>query len=133
MFERSTRGIRENIEGIRQANIAASERAGAAAKRTHSLERRLERQELLLEALIRGVLQRNLMTREELQDLVARADLEDGREDGRMGPDRVKRAPKCPNCKRPVNPRREDCVYCGAEIPAELRKNASRRQTPYRR
>lgn len=133
LYDYPYRSLQEEVEGLRQGNIAAGNRAGAAARKTRSLETRLEQQELLLEALVRGILDRGLMTREEIQDLVAQADLEDGVEDGRMGPSRIKKAPKCGTCERPVNPKREHCVYCGAEVPEDVRKKASRRRLSYRR
>jgi hypothetical protein len=55
--------------------------------------------------------------------LVQRIDLSDGFEDGQLGADLTDRAPKCPGCARPVNPKRHRCIFCDAararQAPAE--------------
>ena len=98
-------------------------------RRLERAERRVDRAELIIEALSRILRERALVSEEALRELVVQIDLEDGVEDGRIGQDRSARAPKCSACGRPVNTRRTHCVYCHSEIP---RKHKPRRGSPYR-
>ena len=61
------------------------------------------------------LLQMRGLSRDDLNLAVARIDLEDGVEDGRIGPDRSAIAPACGSCGKPVNPKRDVCVFCGTE------------------
>ena len=78
--------------------------------------RRIERLELTVEALWEILKARLGATDPELALMVSRVDLADGREDGRMGPDRSKHAQCCEECGRPVSPKRDRCVYCHTAI-----------------
>ena len=100
----------------REAADAAfdSEMASNLAK---SLQRRVDRLELVCETLLEVVLAKKLVSREELGVLFAQVDLRDGREDGGLDMDNAQRGvPTCGGCARPVNPGREACVYCGAPL-----------------
>jgi hypothetical protein len=107
---------REDIELLRASSGTSQTDAQKSAKKLDHLQRRVDRAELLLESLYRLVSEKNLVTADEFRLMVARVDLEDGIEDGRIGPDRNRRAPKCPECKRAVNRKRTHCVFCGAEV-----------------
>jgi hypothetical protein len=107
---------REDIELLRASTETTQTEAQRAAQKIDRLERRVDRAELLLESLYRLVSEKNLVTADEFRLMVARVDLEDGIEDGRIGPDRNRRAPKCVECKRAVNRKRTHCVFCGAEV-----------------
>ena len=71
------------------------------AQKLDQLQRRVDRAELLLESLYRVVADKDLVSADEFRLMVARVDLEDGVEDGRIGPDRNRRAPKCRECSAP--------------------------------
>lgn len=75
---------------------------------------RVEQLELVCAAALELLGQRGL-SQEDLQMAVARIDLEDGVEDGRIGPDQSHVSPACGECGKPVNPKREVCVFCGSE------------------
>ena len=107
---------REDIELLRVSTATSQTEASRTAKKLDQLQRRVDRTELLLESLYRLVSEKNLVTVDEFRLMVARVDLEDGIEDGRIGPDRNRRAPKCPECNRAVNRKRTHCVFCGAEV-----------------
>ncbi len=79
-------------------------------------EGHIARLELILEALVRILEEHGLLDLELLARMVQQIDLEDGVEDGAIGPDRTADAPKCPHCGRPVNPRRTECIYCGGPL-----------------
>jgi hypothetical protein len=107
---------REDIELLRASAGTSQTEAQKTAKKLDHLQRRVDRAELLLESLYRLVSEKNVVTADEFRLMVARVDLEDGIEDGRIGPDRNRRAPKCPECSRAINRKRTHCVFCGAEV-----------------
>ena len=123
---------RADINSLRAAAGVAAGTASSTSGKVDALRQRIERQELLLETMYRALIGRNIVTEEEFKDRVAQVDLEDGVEDGKIGADRVARAPKCSNCEKPASRKRTHCVYCNAELPADLRKK-SRRGSAYRR
>jgi hypothetical protein len=123
---------RDDINSLRAAAGAVAGTASSTSRKVDALRQRIDRQELLLETMYRALIGRNVVTEEEFKDLVAQVDLEDGFEDGKIGADRVARAPKCPNCEKPVSRKRPHCVYCNAELPADLRKKG-RGGSAYRR
>jgi len=77
-----------------------------------------ERLHLLCKTLLELVVAKGLATREEITVLMQQTDLSDGVEDGRLT-DQRRKAPRCRNCTRFLNPKREACIYCGASIAAE--------------
>jgi hypothetical protein len=84
--------------------------------------------ELTVEALIRLLEHQCKLSRNELALVIQRLDLADGVEDGMMGPDMSAKAPKCSGCGRPVNPRRESCIYCDAPVAAQKAQQPPPRQ-----
>ncbi len=99
-----------------EAETAAEQDAFLAAQ-LRTVEARSDRLELACEALLELVVTKGLVSKEELRVLMIQIDLRDGTEDGGLHPKRVDTsAPLCDQCERPVNPARETCVYCGAEV-----------------
>ena len=122
---------RQDIDAL-QARVQGAALAGASADRDIAgLRRDIARLDLTIEGIVRVLERRGQLTKQELRDIIVEIDLEDGREDGRIGPDRSAKAPKCDACGRPVNPKRDVCVYCNAELPKKTRKGSVR--GPYRR
>jgi len=114
---------RRDIELLKQqsvtsASVANDSLALGLANRQHA--QRIGRLELTVEALVRVLQTRLGLTREELGLMIQRIDLADGVEDGAIGPDRTKMASDCPRCGKPLNPRRDRCLFCDA--PIEKRK-----------
>lgn len=86
-------------------------------RKAHSaLEQRVARLELALTATTRLLERRAGIKPDEIALEILRLDLADGFEDGRIGPERVAAAPKCSSCGRPINPKRDACVYCNAIV-----------------
>jgi len=113
---------RRDLQSLRtDAEIAAS---GSAAnrRRLRHLQERVDRLELAVESLVRVLENRAGITKEELAVMTQWVDLADGVEDGRIGPDRSSDAPLCSHCGRPVNPRRQICIYCNGIIEKEEAK-----------
>ena len=85
------------------ATAAAVSRV-STSREVGNLGQHIARIDLTIEALVQVLERRGQLTREELRDMIVEIDLADGREDAQMGPDRTRKAPKCPSCSRPVNP-----------------------------
>lgn len=117
---------RADIDALSEGAVAGAVSAAGTERRLGRTNARIDRVELMLEGIFRVLERRHLLTAEELRDLLVQIDLEDGREDGRIGADRAARAPACPSCGRPVNPRRDACVFCNAALEPATK-------TPYRR
>ena len=116
---------------LAEAGIATFDMPEDATRAFIHIIRYQRSQELLIETLYRIVIDKGLVTEEQFKDLVAQIDLEDGYEDEKIGGDRTRKAPKCSNCEKPINPKRSHCVYCNAEIPESARKR--KRGSAYRR
>lgn len=110
------------------ATAAAVSRV-STSREVGNLGQHIARIDLTIEALVQVLERRGQLTREELRDMIVEIDLADGREDAQMGPDRTRKAPKCPSCSRPVNPKRDTCVYCNTALPVEKPRSHRR---PYR-
>ena len=107
---------RDDINTLQASTGLAAEQSGRNARTLQSLQRRVDQQDLLIEALFRIVKDKGLVRDVEIRETIAQIDLEDGVEDGKMGRNRTKKAPKCPNCERPVNRKRTHCVYCNTAL-----------------
>lgn len=107
---------RDDIDALQVEAESAADQAAELRRALREERRRVSRLELTLEALIEVLRERKALTRDEVAVMVQQIDLADGVEDGRIGPDRVAAAPKCHVCGRPVNPRRDRCLYCGEPI-----------------
>ncbi len=122
---------RSDITDLQDQLTASASSAAASNASTQrevgNVRQEIARLDLTIEALVRILEARGQLTRQELRDMIVAIDLEDGKEDGRMGPDRTRKAPKCTSCGRPVNPKREACVFCNTPLPA-----ATPRRRPYR-
>lgn len=106
---------RADIERLKTQVASADGVSHASLEDVDRIKRQLNRVELVLEGLVRALAEEKLVDREKLVSLIQRIDLEDGIEDGRIGPDRVAGAAKCPFCAKPLNPKRSACIYCGRE------------------
>ena len=107
---------------IQRLKATASDVAISAESAMHLARRlgeRVDRLELLCEALVELVVTRKIASREELSVLIAQVDLRDGVEDGSVGSQPRRSVPACVSCGRPVNPQRPSCVYCGAAVVAD--------------
>jgi hypothetical protein len=82
------------------------------AEENDSLRHEVSKLVLVVEAMHRLALEKNLWTAEEMAKALEAADLEDGVADGRKTP--VARAPKpvCAGCGRPMPPRVARCSHC---------------------
>lgn len=118
---------RQQSTAIHYAQTAADSAMDTLIKmrqENDALRERVERQELVLQTLLRWHIDRGDIDAATLGVLIARADLADGFEDGGLGPDRSMAAPSCTGCGRPVNPKRAQCVFCSA--PVTVREEAPR-------
>jgi len=82
------------------------------------LEQRLARQDLMLQTLVRLLLEKNVIGREEFAQWLRYVDGLDGKDDGRLGADTGYKS--CAKCDR-TNPAKVfKCQYCGASFPDNI-------------
>lgn len=105
-----------SIERDKAALHAAVESVAGLRRDLAAAQRQIDRLELVCEALVSLLEARGHVERPALVQAIHRLDLADGVEDSRLGPDLSADAPKCPECHRPVNPRRGHCIYCFATL-----------------
>ena len=103
---------RKDIERLEQQVLEMPD----ASRMVEPLLQRVDRLELLCKALTELVVSKGIATREELSVVTQQLDLADGVEDGKISARVRKSAPRCSSCGRFVNPRREHCVYCHADV-----------------
>jgi hypothetical protein len=92
----------------------ARERADFTGNIVRELQSRLDRLELVVEALCTLLRDKGVLTEKEIAGRIQEVDLADGLLDGSYTRPPV----QCPRCGRVVSPRRPTCTYCGAELPA---------------
>jgi hypothetical protein len=110
---------RSDIEDLKGAADRVDASVDGLWEELTRAKRRVARLELLCEGLIAYLQVKGPLDRDELAVMIQRVDLADGYEDGRVGPDRSSKAPRCPFCDRPFNTRRSECIYCGKEVTPE--------------
>lgn len=96
----------------------SSRDSGAGKSSTIELEERLARQELLIQTLLRLLLEKKVIHQDEFKEWMDYVDSLDGARDGKL------RAPKialdCPSCGRMNKPNATRCMYCDHEFPTEF-------------
>lgn len=118
-----------DIERLKTQASLGNQLREADAGNIRALRNRVDRLELVCEALLHLALQHGLVDREGLALLMAQIDLRDGREDGRIsGEEPAPGARTCTTCDLPINPRRDACIYCGAAIEKRPRRGAASTQ-----
>ncbi len=83
------------------------------------LARLLDRQEMVLFALLVLMLEKGVCTRGDLDRVLMHVDGLDGVVDGRIGREAAGQT-QCPACARTNAPGAARCLYCGAEIAASI-------------
>lgn len=83
------------------------------------IEMLVERQSLLIESLIRMIVERGVCTADELNELARTIDEEDGVVDGRRSTDMMvaRGVVTCPGCSRKTSAKNPVCQWCGVEMP----------------
>lgn len=76
------------------------------------LQNRIARLSLICEALWEIVKEKQALPADLLNLKVAEIDMSDGRLNGRKASTLV----SCPQCKRPMSPGHQSCLYCGAFV-----------------
>lgn len=103
---------RKDIERLKEHVLTTSD----PSRLVEPLLARLDRLELLCKSLTELIVSKGIASREELSVVTQQLDLADGVEDGKISARVRKSAPRCANCGRFINPRRDQCVYCHAEV-----------------
>lgn len=84
----------------------------ATRGRTLEMERKIQRLELIAQALWEIVCEQFQLTDQQLEDRIKAIDLRDGQED-----DSISAIPlKCPTCGRVSSSKHWKCLYCGLEF-----------------
>lgn len=105
------------IKDLEYATLGTDETLAALSERLQEQAAEIERLKLTTAALLELLRLRLGIKPDEIDLMVQRLDLADGVEDGRIGPDRSRHAPRCAGCGRPVNPQRARCVFCDRALP----------------
>ena len=103
---------------IAEVQLDASKAKGHAERienRVYYLERRLERLSLTCQALWELLRENTEFKEDDILTKMTEVDLRDGTADGKIGYTVL----SCPTCNRPVNSKRDTCLYCGADIPKD--------------
>jgi len=100
-----------------RSDLARAQSSGSSAgnRKLDELERRVDLLALTTMATWSLISGRLGLSDADLQAEMKRLDLADGAEDGRVNQPRT-----CPSCSRPVGRRVSRCIYCGANLGAQL-------------
>ena len=96
-----------NVDSTPQSQI------GRSNPSLDALRREVDRQRLVIEVLIRALIDKGIYTRDQLNALANLVDMEDGVRDGRMTP--RKGIELCSSCGRTLMNKLGTCLYCGNE------------------
>lgn len=107
-----------DIRALQSRVASINSRPGVDPDAFVTLQRRVDRLELMCSALLEIIHKRSLATPEEVAVVIAQIDLRDGLEDGAIQSSRRRNARLCAACRHPVNPARSSCVYCEAPVTA---------------
>lgn len=101
-------------ESARNATAAesAARRAESALER---VEDQLQRQALIIRALLEMCANKNMFSEKEFRELVNDIDMSDGRLDGKFKPQAGPR--QCPECGKVNGKSAMNCMYCRAVLP----------------
>ncbi len=89
----------------------ASRQEAARKEGFKDLQREVERLRLVVETLVRALVEKGLYTREQINALANLIDMEDGRRDGRIPISR--KVKNCSACGKVMMNVSGACVYCG--------------------
>ena len=128
MFDNEYRQ-RDDIDDLKeQVSEVIRERPTDHSGSLRELRRRIDQLELMIETLYAHMESKGDIDREQFAELMIQTDLADGVEDGRIGRDRSKRAPKCTSCEKPVSRKRDECIFCGEPVDKKVFKRRGYRR-----
>ena len=90
----------------------------AARQAVDELAAQVDRQNLLLQTLLRLLLEKGVIQEQEFKEWIAYVDGLDGKVDGKL--QKEKGIKNCPSCGRVSAVDAVKCQYCGAEYPVEF-------------
>lgn len=96
----------------------SSRGSGAGKASTIELEERLARQELLIQTLLRLLLEKKVIHEDEFKEWMDYVDSLDGKRDGKLRVPKIAR--NCASCGRMNKPNAARCMYCDHEFPTEF-------------
>ncbi|MBI3736192.1 hypothetical protein HY256_06735, partial [Candidatus Sumerlaeota bacterium] len=92
--------------------------AQEARQAVDELAVRVERQNLLLQTLLRLLLEKGVIHEDEFKKWISYVDALDGKTDGKL--QKEKGIKNCPACGRVSQADAAKCQYCGADYPVEF-------------
>ena len=117
---------RRDIEDLRSQVNSANSRMDFAKftesqfmEKVERLEGRVGQLNLLVSTLTRVVLNRQLVSKPQLVELMRQIDLEDGVEDGQLHEKRPDVPEWCPDCEAKITPGKTLCIFCGKRFDVE--------------
>ena len=107
-----------NLRESANLDAAPQEKIGQSSASIDALRRELDRHRLIIEVLVRAIIDKGLYTREQLNALANLVDMEDGYRDGRLKPKKGVRT--CSFCGRTMMNKTGTCLYCGKQEVIDL-------------
>ena len=103
-----------DIEGIPLESTSSRATPSAeTAKGVREVERELGKHRLLIEVLLRAIVDKGIYTRDQLNAMANLVDMEDGVRDGRL--QKEKGVKHCSKCGRVMMNVSGQCLYCGQQ------------------
>lgn len=98
-------------QDLREISERASRLEASRSEGIKELKREIERLSLIVETLVRALIEKGLYTREQINALANLIDMEDGRRDGRIT--KAKDVKHCSSCGRVMMNVSGACLFCG--------------------
>lgn len=95
------------------STLSRSSSSPPSAKGVRELEREVGRHRLLIEVLLRAIVDKGIYTRDQLNAMANLVDMEDGIRDGRLKKDSSVK--HCSSCGRVMMNVSGQCLYCGRQ------------------
>jgi methionyl-tRNA synthetase len=107
-----------HLTSARELLRSFAQHGAEAETEVEALQRRLDQQNLVLQALLAMLLEKGVVDETELREWIKRMDALDGARDGRLGDDLTEVA--CPSCGRSNRKTAAQCRHCGVALEPDL-------------
>ncbi|MCA8939977.1 MAG: hypothetical protein KDB07_09220 [Planctomycetes bacterium] len=113
-FEQADRGSTAQQGRSHEFNAIAAQARAERAESSAGLQDRMDRQALVIQALLAICVQKQVFTAQEFREMLLEIDMQDGVRDGKAKPDKTPQV--CPSCNKNNSHKLVTCMYCGTEL-----------------